>query len=208
VHLLGLLRERLHHVCTGAEPLPYPLGPPQGSMRLVLALTLVAEVVAVAAQEIPSRSVQDGDPPTAVRSGADEPWPLSAKVTGGPVKGHGLMNIFPLAPRTAPVTVEEQQSLWPVTPLYCTPNRASLPSSPRPAQGEPSSRLQQALTVEISHISAMAFVCRGLLIEPVSIAAIHAAYVFLPHFLPKSSTKFTGRRIPLEPITRIYSPLG
>src|SRR3712207_5097580 len=49
VHPLGLLRKRLPHVRAAAETLPDLLRPSQGSKRLVLALALVAEVVAVAA---------------------------------------------------------------------------------------------------------------------------------------------------------------
>src|SRR5215208_4671407 len=42
VHPLGLLRERLRHVRVTSQPLPYLLRSPQGPMRLVLALALVA----------------------------------------------------------------------------------------------------------------------------------------------------------------------
>ena len=58
VHTLGLLWERLRHVGAAAKMLPNLLSPPQGPLRLVFALALVGEPIAVAAQEPLARPVK------------------------------------------------------------------------------------------------------------------------------------------------------
>ena len=55
----------LHHIRAAPEVRPDLLSPPQGPVHLVLALALVAKVVAVPAQEILTRPVQDRLPPAA-----------------------------------------------------------------------------------------------------------------------------------------------
>ncbi len=73
----------------------------------VVPLALVDEIVAVAAQEVAPRSVQDRNPPAAVRSGADEPGPLSSEVARSPGEWHRLLNVFPFTAQASPVAVEE-----------------------------------------------------------------------------------------------------
>ena len=68
----GLLRERLRHVRAATQALPYLLHLTQGTVRLGLALAFVTEIVAVAAQEVASRPVQNRDPPAASRSGTED----------------------------------------------------------------------------------------------------------------------------------------
>jgi hypothetical protein len=69
----------------------------------------------------------------------------------------------------ATVTVEEHP-LWRLVSLHRAPNRAGLPTGPRPAQGEPAPRLQQALTVEEAHVHPETLPGRGLLVEQVRIS--------------------------------------
>jgi hypothetical protein len=45
---------------------------------------------------------------------------------------------------------------------------------------------EQTLPMEVAHVHAVTFIGSGFLIEPVPVAATHAAYNFLPVFLPKS----------------------
>src|SRR5215208_436029 len=186
VHPFGLLRERLRHVRTTTEPLPYRLRPAKSTVHLVLPLALVGEVVAVAAQEILPQPVQHSHPPAAARSRADEPGPLSSEVARRPAQGHGLLHIFPFSAWTASVPVGEDHLLRLLVPNYRTADGACLPSSPRPAQGGPASWYEQIMSVKVADIYAMAFVGRGLLVEPVPVAATHAAHEnFSPLFLPK-----------------------
>src|SRR5215216_1294917 len=96
VHPLGPLRERLHHVWTPAQLLPYLPRPPQGPVVLVLALALVAQVVAVAAQEVLPRPVQDRHSPAARTPRTDEPGALSPEVARTPLEGDRLINFLAL----------------------------------------------------------------------------------------------------------------
>src|SRR5829696_1997637 len=111
VHPLGLLRERLRHVRATSEPFSDGLRLVKCPVHLIVPLALVDQSVAMAAQEVAPRPVQDCHPPAACRSGADEPRTLSTEVAGGPLEGHGLLHAFPLLPRSAPVAVEEQYPL-------------------------------------------------------------------------------------------------
>src|SRR5215203_493499 len=81
----GLLLEGSCHVRSPSKPLPDRLRPPKGAGHLVLPLALVDQIVAVAAQEVASRPVEDRHSPAAPRARTDEPGPLSAEVAGGPV---------------------------------------------------------------------------------------------------------------------------
>ena len=45
---------------------------------------------------------------------------------------------------------------------------------------------EQTLPMEVPHVYAMTFLGCGFLIEPVPVAATHAAHILLPVFLPKS----------------------
>jgi hypothetical protein len=45
---------------------------------------------------------------------------------------------------------------------------------------------EQTLPMEVAHIDAVTFIGSGFLIEPVPVAATHAAHIFLSIFLPKS----------------------
>src|SRR4051794_9755476 len=65
VHPFWPLWKRLHHVRAPTELLSNLLRPSESPVPLVLALALVAKIVAVSAQEILSRPVQDRHPPTA-----------------------------------------------------------------------------------------------------------------------------------------------
>src|SRR4051812_43112981 len=180
VHPLGLLREGLRHVRAPAELLPYLLGPSQGADRRVLPLALVDKIVAVTAQEVASRPVQDRNPPAAPGPRTYEPRPLPAEVAGRPAEGDGLTHVYPLGCRISPVAVKEQHLLRPFGSLYRAPDRSRLPSGPRPAQGKPVPRLQQTFLVEVAHVHAVALARRGLFVEPVPVAASRAAQIFLP----------------------------
>jgi hypothetical protein len=94
VHLLGLLRKRLHHVRATTESLPDLLRPVQIPVHLVVPLALLGKVVAVAAQEILARRVQHRRPPTASCTGACEPRPLPAEVARRPVEFYRLLHVF------------------------------------------------------------------------------------------------------------------
>src|SRR5829696_1012557 len=102
VHPLGLLRERLHHVRATTEPLSDLLCPVQSPVHLVVPLALIGEVVAVPAQEIAPRPVQDDHPPAAAGSGADKPGPLSSEVAGRPLQRYRLLHVFPLGAKPPP----------------------------------------------------------------------------------------------------------
>src|SRR5919199_134355 len=136
VHPLGFLWELLHHVRAPSESLPYLLRPHESPVHFLVPLALVAEVVAMPAQEVAPRPVQDRNPPTAARSGADEPGPLSSEVARRPTQGYGLPYVFPFSGWTAPVTVEKYHLLWPCVSHYCATDRARLMPGPRPAQRE------------------------------------------------------------------------
>src|SRR5215218_10253543 len=97
VHPLRLLWERLHHVRAAAETLPDRLRPAKSTVHPVFPLALIGEVVAVAAQEVAPRSVQDRNPSAASCTWTDEPEPLSTEVARRPAQGHGLLHILPLS---------------------------------------------------------------------------------------------------------------
>src|SRR5215212_11351495 len=143
VHTFGLLWERLRHVGAAAKMLPYLLSPPQGPLRLVFALALIAEVVTVPAQEVASRPVQDRNPPAAPNtvdySGANEPGALPAEVARRPLQRHRLLNVLPLCVEPAPVAEQEDQPLRSVPSFDQAPNRGRL--LPRPRPGPPPARL-------------------------------------------------------------------
>jgi hypothetical protein len=86
---LASFATKFQHVGAAPEALPYLPRPPQGPVLLVLALALVAKVVAVAAQEILPRPVQDRHPPAVRYPGADEPGTLSPEVARRPLQEHG-----------------------------------------------------------------------------------------------------------------------
>jgi hypothetical protein len=184
VHPLGLLRERFHHVRAPSEPPTDVLCPVQSPVHLVVSLALVDQIVAMTAQEILPRSVQDRDPPAASGSRTDEPGPLPTEVARRPGKGHWLPYVLPFSTRTVAVPVKKYHPLWPCVSLYRATDRARLPSGPRPTQGEPAPRRQQTLTVEIAHVQAMTLAGRGLLVEPEPVAAPYAAHlnVYVPLF--------------------------
>src|SRR5829696_3466183 len=155
MHPLGLLREWLHHVRAAAEPLPNRLRPAKSTVHPLLPLTLVDEPVAMTAQEVAPRPVQDRYRPSASLSGTDEPWPLSTEVARSPVKGHGLLYVFPFSAWTAPLAVGQDHSLRFLVPYHRTADRARLPTGPRPAQREPIPWRDQTRLLEISHIYAV-----------------------------------------------------
>src|SRR5215213_3896641 len=101
VHPFRLLGERLQRVGAAPEALPDLPRPPQGPVLLVLALALVAEVVAVPAQEILPRPVQDryslAAPNPVHHAQTDEPGPLSPEVARRPLQGHRFLHVLPLA---------------------------------------------------------------------------------------------------------------
>src|SRR5215211_2401161 len=173
-HPLGLPRERLRHVRAAAKAPADVLCPVQSPVHLVIPLALVAEIVAVSAQKVSPRSVQDSDPSAAPRSGTDEPRPLSSEVAGRPGKLYRLPDVLPLAAHTSPVAVGEGQSIVVGHAAY----GAGLPSGPRPAQGEPVCRLEQPVAVEVADVDALALIGGGLLVEPVPVAATRAAHNF------------------------------
>src|SRR5215216_3693527 len=107
VHPLWPLGERLHHVGTAPETFPDLLCAPQGPVLLILALALVAEVVAVPAQEILPRPVQDRHSPAALRPGTDEPGTLSPEVAQCPLQWYRLLNFLPLPNWPTAVAVGE-----------------------------------------------------------------------------------------------------
>src|SRR5215203_5115319 len=85
VHPLRLLWERLRYVRTPTEHLPDGLRLVKSPVHSVLPLALVDQIVAMTAQEILPRSVQDRHPPATYSSGTDEPRPLSSEVAICPV---------------------------------------------------------------------------------------------------------------------------
>src|SRR5215211_7735047 len=87
VHPLWLLGKRLRHVSAPSEPLPDSLRPAKSTVHLVLPLALVDEVVAMAAQEVAPRSVQNRNPAAAARSRTDKPRPLPSEVARRPGQG-------------------------------------------------------------------------------------------------------------------------
>src|SRR5215208_377826 len=182
VHPLGLLREWLHHVRAPSETLPDGLRLVEGSVHLVIPLALVDEIVAVTTQEVAPRSVKESYPPAASRARTDEPRPLPSEVARSPAQGHRLTYLFPFSAWTAPVPVCQDYPLRLLVPYHRTADGARLPVSPRPAQREPAPWLQQAFPVEISHVHAMTLAGRGLLVEPVPVAATYAAHNFLLSF--------------------------
>lgn len=97
----GLLRKRERHVRAAAEPLPYGLRLVQGPVHPVIPPALVGEVIAMPAQEVFPRPVEDGHPPAAHLpvhySRADEPRPLSSEVARSPVERHGFLHILPFS---------------------------------------------------------------------------------------------------------------
>src|SRR5918995_1707517 len=179
VHLLGPLWEGLRHVCAHTEPLPDRLCPAKGTCHLVLPLAIVDEIVAMAAQEIASWSVEHSHPPAASRSRTDEPRPLSNEVARRPSKVYRLPYVFPFAAKPSSVTVEQGNLIRQVANTPYALDGAGLPVGPRPAQREPASRCQQALPMKVPHIDALTFAGSGFLIEPVPVAASHAAHNFL-----------------------------
>src|SRR5215207_1863961 len=97
VHPLGPLREWLHHARAPSETLPNRLRLVKSPVHPILPLALVYEVVAMTAEEIAPRSVQDCNPPAATRTWTDKPGPLPAEVAHRPGEGYGLPYIFPFS---------------------------------------------------------------------------------------------------------------
>src|SRR5215208_8156329 len=182
VHPHGPLREGLHHVRAAAEPLPNRLRPAKGAIHLVLPLVLVDQIVAMTAQEVAPRSVKECYSSAASCARTDKPWLLSSEGARRPAQEHGLLYMFPLSACPAPVTVSEDYSLRFSVPYHRSADGARFSIGPRPAQGEPVPRLQQAFPVEVAHVHAMTLIGRGLLIEPVPVAGALAAHNFLPSF--------------------------
>src|SRR5215204_4800845 len=141
VHPLWTLGERLQHVGTPTQALPYLLGPSQGPVHLVLALALVAEVVAVPAQEILSLSVQNGHSLSAGHSRTDEPGPFSPEIARRPLQGYRLHHFLPLATWSAAVAVGEDE----VVPVDESSDGSHL--SPRSRPDRKSTRLNSSHTV-------------------------------------------------------------
>jgi hypothetical protein len=109
--LFRLLGERLQHVRTTPETRPYLLCLPQGTGLLVLALTLVAQVIAMSAQKsaqkILSWPVQLRHPKAAPSSWAHELEPLSTEVARGPLQRYRFFNDLLLGVLPAAVAVGE-----------------------------------------------------------------------------------------------------
>jgi hypothetical protein len=96
---------RLRHVRVPSEALPDRLCPAKSTVHLVLPLALVDEIVAITAQEVAPRPVQNRNPAAAPGSRTDEPGPLSTEVASRPAQGHGLLHVLPLFAWTASVAV-------------------------------------------------------------------------------------------------------
>src|SRR5215207_2633246 len=134
VHSLGPLREGLSHVRAPSKALPDRLRPAKSTVHRVLSLALVNQVVAMTAQEVAPRSVQDGHPPTASGSGTDKPRPLPSEVAGRPSKFYRLPDILPFAARPSSVTVEQGNLIRQVANTHYALDGARLLTGPRPAQ--------------------------------------------------------------------------
>src|SRR5215210_1784388 len=170
VHSLWLLRERLQHVGTTPETRPYLLCPSESTGLPVLSLALVAQVIAVSAQKILPRPVQNRHPPATRNlvnhAGADEPGPLSPEVARRPLQRHHFFDGLPLGALSATVAVGEDH----LVPKDEATYGAGLPTSPRPRRAKARAWLQQAIAVETSNVEAVALARGGLLVEAIPVA--------------------------------------